>query len=308
LFALQYYVPATWSELSLQKATAWLKILVGFAFALGIYSLSHLHFNRIRRRQPGFGYSLLVYLGLLGTLYLGLVGEVRKGVELIAGRPVAHHVAVVREDAEFKAGTMTEEPAKDDEGQDVEGAVLVKGERVAGGVAVRAVRFAPPKFDREAAKKWLKAEAKRAGGDPAFADARLEPVTTTGKVLGAWSKYQEGGMGEGAEWIYNYLYNPAQATMFSILAFFIASAAYRTFRARTWEAAILLVAAALVMFGRVPLSAAISSVFPDMADWIMAYPQMAAKRGIILGVALGSIATALRIIFGIERAYLGGGD
>jgi len=110
------------------------------------------------------------------------------------------------------------------------------------------------------------------------------------------------------QWLYHSVQVPADATMFSILAFFIASAAYRTFRARTPEAAILLVSAMVVMIGRVPIGAFISDMIPLTAQWLMAVPNMAAKRGILLGVSLGAIATSLRIIFGVERSYLGGGE
>jgi hypothetical protein len=110
------------------------------------------------------------------------------------------------------------------------------------------------------------------------------------------------------QWLYEALFVSAGATMFSLLGFFIASAAVRTFRARTVEGTLLLLAAIVVMLGRVPLGEMISGYLPRVSDWLMRVPNTAARRAILLGVSLGGIALSLRIIFGIERTYLGGKD
>jgi hypothetical protein len=103
---------------------------------------------------------------------------------------------------------------------------------------------------------------------------------------------------------YTYGIIPLQSTMFSLLAFFITSAAYRAFRARSFVATILLIAAALVIIGRVPVGHMLWAKLPVIADWILDWPSMAARRGILLGIILGVIGTSLRIMFGIERSYL----
>jgi hypothetical protein len=111
----------------------------------------------------------------------------------------------------------------------------------------------------------------------------------------------------GFSWMYRNFYTPMSATMFSLLAFFIASAAFRAFRIRSTEALLLAIAAFVLMIGRVPIGNAIHPLIPAWADWLMEVPQNAAKRGILIGAALGVMATGIRLILGIEKTY-GGSD
>jgi hypothetical protein len=106
-------------------------------------------------------------------------------------------------------------------------------------------------------------------------------------------------------WMFDYVQSPMQSTMFALLAFYVASASYRAFRARNLHAALLLAAGVLVMLGRVPLGEMIG--LQPISTWILDYPNLAAKRGVMLGVGLGMTATAVKIILGIERTYLGKG-
>jgi hypothetical protein len=192
---LTFYIPA-WAEFETRSAI-WFRIIFAFAMILGIHSLLHLHWVKVRRNVEGWAYSAVTLIAFAVTLLFAL----------------------------YNAG--------------------------AGPFAVQNLK--------------------------------------------------QGGL----VWIYDHIQTPAATTMFSLLAFFIASAAYRTFRARSTEAAILLAAAICVMLGRVPIGAAISEYIPEFSQWLMATPNLAARRGILIGVTLGAIATALRIIFGIERSWLG---
>lgn len=133
------------------------------------------------------------------------------------------------------------------------------------------------------------------------------------------------GLMSSQGWVIQYVFTPVNATMFATLGFYVASAAFRTFRLKSLESGILMAAALILVFGRVPLGehlwsqlwhgglaydpwmdGARPNSMSAITDWIMSVPGMAGKRGIMFGIVLGSIATALKIILGIERAYLGG--
>lgn len=122
------------------------------------------------------------------------------------------------------------------------------------------------------------------------------------------------GRNEGSiyDWFFQYLMSPMMATMFATLAFYIASAAYRAFRARSTEATLLLITATLVMLWRIPMGEWFLNLFPGdipslLNTYIMGGINMSVQRGIIIGAALGAASMSLRIILGIERTYMGKG-
>jgi hypothetical protein len=89
-----------------------------------------------------------------------------------------------------------------------------------------------------------------------------------------------------------------------LLAFYLASAAFRTFRLRSFEAGLLFVAAFIVMLGRIPVGPMIASWLPGFADeWIMDVFTASAMRAIRIGAGLGMATLSLKIIFGLERTY-----
>ncbi|RKX20170.1 MAG: hypothetical protein DRP35_06495 [Candidatus Zixiibacteriota bacterium] len=114
--------------------------------------------------------------------------------------------------------------------------------------------------------------------------------------------------------IFNYVINPLQSTMYSLLAFFVASASYRAFRAKNKEATILLIAAFIILLGRTPFGMMLTGWIPDsfsifqipnLAIWIMNSANLAGQRAIMIGIGLGVVSMSLRLILGVERTYLG---
>ncbi|MBX7138372.1 MAG: hypothetical protein K1X83_10335 [Oligoflexia bacterium] len=100
--------------------------------------------------------------------------------------------------------------------------------------------------------------------------------------------------------LYDGLFVALGSAMFSLLGFYIASAAYRAFRLKSFESGLMLGAALLVMLGQIPFGLWIWSGLPDVRLWILEVPNSGAFRAIKFGAALAGLVLAFRMWLSIE--------
>ncbi|MBI5831413.1 MAG: hypothetical protein HZB16_03775 [Armatimonadetes bacterium] len=121
----------------------------------------------------------------------------------------------------------------------------------------------------------------------------------------------------GYKLFFDGLLKPLQSTTFALLGFFIVSAAYRAFRIRSTEAALMTIVAFVVMLGQVPMGQALTAWIPadgpfgwlrieTITNWLLTTPNTAATRGILFGSVTGGFALSLRVWLSLERgSYFG---
>ena len=90
------------------------------------------------------------------------------------------------------------------------------------------------------------------------------------------------------------------SSMFSLLGFYIASAAYRAFRIRSAESLLMTLSALVVMLGQIPFGVWLWDKLPRMRLWLLEVPNSAAFRGITFGAAIASLIMAFRMWLSIE--------
>jgi hypothetical protein len=110
-------------------------------------------------------------------------------------------------------------------------------------------------------------------------------------------------------WLFINIYTPLGATLYPITGFYIFSAAYRAFRARNLDAALMLIAGCFVMLKNAPVGEAIWIGFKDIGNWFQFTGQVPGMRTFAIVGALGLIAYGFRALLGKERGfYAGGGE
>lgn len=107
-------------------------------------------------------------------------------------------------------------------------------------------------------------------------------------------------------WIFDYIQVPVESSLMAVLAITLAYASARLLRRRIDLLSVVFLATTLViLLATAPIFGIELPGLGDLRDWIAQVPATAGARGILLGVALGIIATGLRVLMGADRPYGG---
>ena len=286
----EFYVPASGMRGIKTTLEGWALVLAAAAFVLGAINIVQVNYPKIRRMEPDWPYKVVLLacaavMMLTGVAWHTFGGERANGsvkiamgggatapmIKISAARDLA--LIQIGNDAPLDAATWRKQG----------GQVAVKAE-----VETPVRVFMPPEV--KGYEEYNATILLHAG----------EVATVKTDLVMRWGKE-----GRVHTWLYDHIFAPCNATMFALLAFFIASAAFRAFRMRNTEAALLLGSAILVMIGSAPVGGYISDFFPDLRNWILSIPNNAGRRAIMIGAALGAVVTGLRVILGLERSHLG---
>ena len=225
----------------------WFGIIAAFAIILGAFNLLKIHFSKVFRNKEDYPYSIILITGFILMVFAGFFFH---GVDRLGNEE--YDSGENFEDIGDKTWSQAEEFEDANENGKWDSAESFK--------------------DKNDNGKWDSAEE--------FEDANENGKWDQGEVFtdignGRWN---EGEKFEDHDWgdhlfgvkdtlfsrLFNSIIDPLESTMFALLAFFVASASYRAFRIRNFEASLLLASGILVMIGAVPFGSYIPS-------WMFAY-------------------------------------
>jgi len=307
-----------------KDALQWFDIIASFAVFLGALNMLKLQLIKIIKKQKNWQYSILAVIGFAFAIFAGFFYRGANFITL----------------SDIKEGQLT-----------IVSEIIAEELNESNPYSIR-TKLEESQNEFEIDKVYMTS----ASAKPVMEKLNLYVETIELKSM-PWGAHVQ-TMGSLFYWMFINIITPLGATMFALLAFFVASASYRAFRIRNFEATLLLVAGIILMLGRVPIGGlipwwvvslmlmfgigAIAAPFikertillgivgggilifiitgtfmgwnqnppdllsiPVIQDWIFAYPTLAGSRALMIGIALGIVATSFRIIIGLDKSFLG---
>ncbi len=106
-----------------------------------------------------------------------------------------------------------------------------------------------------------------------------------------------------SRWLYGQVFTGMITSIVCFALFFEVSGAYRAFRVRNIEAFLLMASGFILIMNFAPMYESIFPAFGELPRWILSVPAMGASRGILIGVGIGTVSLAVRILLGYEKLY-----
>ena len=102
-------------------------------------------------------------------------------------------------------------------------------------------------------------------------------------------------------WWYNTLYTPSSNTFTALAGLAIFLASYRGFKVRNVASVIFMVATAAILFNQLPLGQLISKDFGNFGGWLLNVVNLAALRGILIGLGVAAVLYGVRVLMTKEK-------
>ncbi len=108
-----------------------------------------------------------------------------------------------------------------------------------------------------------------------------------------------------SELVFEHIIGPLGASLAALMVFTLTLAAFHLLRARRSPgAALFLFVVVVALLGSTPLVGLPGTeLLADIRDWLIHVPGMAGMRGLLLGVALGTVITGLRVLVASDRPH-----
>lgn len=121
-------------------------------------------------------------------------------------------------------------------------------------------------------------------------------------VLVVYAVERDANSQEGSTALLSSVQLSIESALAGLLFFALVYGAYRMLRERvTWTGLLFIGVLLVVLLGALPFSELEFMV--EARDWLLETPVNAGARGILLGVALATIVTGVRVLIGQDRSY-----